>query len=116
MRPDAGTSPGRSFCHTYARGRGQAHMIPGWPYSFVAALEAGATSWTALLDAVRLRPADDLTAVTAAQLRAVIGELARAGHHRCGDPDILVVLDAGYDTARLAFLLADEKGSKFSRR
>ncbi|MFT4052514.1 MAG: NF041680 family putative transposase [Microbacterium sp.] len=106
LRPDAGTSPDRSFCHTYARGRGQAQMIPGWAYSFVAALEAGATSWTALLDAVRLRPADDVTAVTAAQLRAVIGELHRAGHHRSGDPDILVVLDAGYDTARLAWLLA----------
>lgn len=24
LRPDAATSPGRSFCHTYARGRGQA--------------------------------------------------------------------------------------------
>ena len=29
-------------------------MIPGWPYSIVAALEPGRTSWTALLDAVRL--------------------------------------------------------------
>ena len=29
-------------------------MIPGWPYSFVAALEPGRTSWTAVLDAVRL--------------------------------------------------------------
>ncbi|MFT4230894.1 MAG: NF041680 family putative transposase [Microbacterium sp.] len=107
LRPDAGTSPDRSFCHTYARGRGQAQMIPGWPYSFVAALEAGASSWTTLLDVVRLRPADDVTVVTAAQLRAVIGELAGAGTHRPGDPDILIVLDAGYDTARLAFLLQD---------
>ena len=31
-------------------------MIPGWPYSFVAALEPGRTSWTAVLDAVRLGP------------------------------------------------------------
>ena len=27
-------------------------MIPGWPYSVVAALEPGRTSWTAVLDAV----------------------------------------------------------------
>ncbi|MGB4779058.1 NF041680 family putative transposase [Microbacterium sp.] len=107
LRPDAGTSADRAFCHTYARGRGQAQMIPGWPYSFVAALEAGASSWTALLDAVRLRPADDVTIVTAAQLRAVVGELTGAGEHRPADPDILVVLDAGYDTARLAWLLRD---------
>ena len=26
-------------------------MIPGWPYSLVAALEPGRTSWTRLLDA-----------------------------------------------------------------
>ena len=32
LRPDAGTSPGRLFCHCYARGRGNAQMIPGWPY------------------------------------------------------------------------------------
>ena len=49
LRPEAGCSPGRAFCHTYAR-NGQAQMIPGWPYSFVAALEPGATSWTAVLD------------------------------------------------------------------
>lgn len=32
LRPDAATSPHRAFCHTYARGRGRAYMIPGWPY------------------------------------------------------------------------------------
>src|SRR5699024_10491337 len=75
LRPDAATSPDRAFCHTYARGRGQADMIPGWPYSFVAALETGATSWTALLDVVRLHPDNDATLVTATQLRTVISTL-----------------------------------------
>lgn len=46
LRPDAATSPHRSSCHTYACGRGQADMIPGRPYSYVVALEAGPTSWT----------------------------------------------------------------------
>ena len=41
-------------------------MIPGWPYSVIAAVEPGRTSWTLPLDAVR-RPADDATEVTAAQ-------------------------------------------------
>ena len=40
-------------------------------------------------------------------MREVIGRLRAAGQHRDGDPDILVVLDAGYDVHRLAFLLAD---------
>jgi len=107
LRPDAETSPGRLFCHTYARGRGNAQMIPGWPYSFVAALEPGRTSWTRLLDAVRLGPADDATEVTAAQVRDVTQRIIAAGHWRDGDPDILVVFDAGYDLTRLAWLLRD---------
>jgi hypothetical protein len=107
LRPDAATSPDRSFCHVYGRGKGQAQMIPGWPYSFVAALEPGRTSWTALVDVVRLRPGDDATAVTATQVREVVGRLRQAGHHQPGDADILVVFDAGYDVTRLAHLLAD---------
>lgn len=107
LRPDAATSPGRSFCHTHARGRGQAQMIPGWPYSFVCALETGASSWTALLDVVRLSPDDDTTEVTATQLRGVIERLTAAGQHLPGDTNVLVVMDAGYDVVRLAWLLRD---------
>src|SRR4051812_45009475 len=52
LRPDARTSAQRLFCHVYGRAKNTAQLIPGWPYSFVAALETGRTSWTALLDAV----------------------------------------------------------------
>ena len=61
LRSDAPTSADRLFCHVYGRGKGQAQLIPGWPYSFVAALEPGRTSWTAVLDVVRLGPTDDAT-------------------------------------------------------
>ena len=107
LRPEAATCPDRLFCHCYARGKGNAQMIPGWPYSFVAALEPGRTSWTLPLDAVRLGPADDATAVTAAQIREVVERIIAAGHWHDGDPDILVVFDAGYDLTRLAWLLRD---------
>jgi DDE superfamily endonuclease len=106
LRPDSATSAERLFCHVYGQGKGQAQMIPGWPYSVVAALEPGRTSWTAVLDAVRLGPDDDETEVTAAQVRDVVTRLAGAGHWREGDPDILIVFDAGYDVTRLAHLLA----------
>src|SRR2546421_7113438 len=106
LRPGAVTSPGRLFCHVYGRGKGQAQMIPGWPYSVVAALEPGRTSWTAVLDAIRLSPDDDEAEVTAAQVRDVITRLITAGHWRDGDPPILVIFDAGYDLTRLACLLA----------
>ncbi|MFF4764859.1 transposase, partial [Streptomyces sp. NPDC001292] len=92
----------------YGRGdRSSDQLVPGWPYSFVAALETGRTSWVALLDAVRLGPADDATTVTAAQLRDVVDRLISAGQWRPGDPDILIVMDSGYDIAYLTHALAD---------
>jgi DDE superfamily endonuclease len=107
LRPEARTSPGRLFCHVHGRGKNAGQQVPGWPYSFVAALGPGAASWTVPLDAARLGPDDDDTAVTAAQLREVAGRLAAAGHWRPGDGGIIVVMDAGYDVIRLAWLLAD---------
>ena len=106
LRPGAATSPERLFCHVYGRGKGQAQMIPGWPYSVIAALEPGRTSWTAVLDAIRLGPDDDQTEVTAVQVREVVARLIEAGHWREGDLPVLVVFDAGYDVTRLAWLLA----------
>ncbi|MFE4720585.1 transposase [Streptomyces sp. NPDC056728] len=77
-------------------------------------METGRTSWTAALDAVRLGPADDATAVTAAQLRDVVVRLrnvvvllVRAGQRRPGDADTFVFMDSGYDVTRLAHVLAD---------
>jgi hypothetical protein len=107
LRPDAETSAQRLFCHVHGRAKGNAQMIPGWPYSIVAALQSGRSSWTAVLDAVRLGPTDDATAVTATQLRETVDRLRQAGHWRPGDPDMWIVLDSGYDVCRLAFLLAD---------
>ena len=109
LRPDAPTCPDRLFCHVYGRGQGRDadQRIPGWPYQLVAAVESGPTSWTAVLDALRLGPAEDATAVTAAQLRAVVGRLRAAGHWQPGDPPIMIVFDSGYDVHRLAFVLAD---------
>ena len=101
------TSPERLFRHVYGRGKGQAQMIPGWPYSVIAALEPGRTSWTAVLDAIRLGPDDDEAEVTAGQVRDVVTRLAEAGHWREGDPPILIIFDAGYDPMRLAYRLAD---------
>jgi DDE superfamily endonuclease len=107
LRPDAPTSAARSFCHTYGRGKDQHLMIPGWPYSIIAALEPGRTSWTALLDAARLTPGADVAATTAGQVRTVLERLIRTGQWAEGDQDILLIVDAGYDVPRLAFLLAD---------
>jgi hypothetical protein len=107
LRPDAATSPGRLFCHVHGRGKNAGQAVPGWPYSFVAALGPGASSWTLLLDAVRIGPDDDACAVTAAQLREVFARLEAAGHWEDGGPPVIIVMDAGYNVTRLAWLLAD---------
>ncbi|MGW7517920.1 transposase [Streptomyces sp. NPDC054796] len=107
LRSDAACSPERLFCHVHGRSREAAQIIPGWPYSFVAALTPDRTSWTRVLDAVRLGPADDAAAVTADQLRAVVERLIAAGQWQRGDRNMLVVMDAGYDVMRLAWVLRD---------
>jgi hypothetical protein len=73
----------------------------------VSALGPGASSWQVLLDAVRIGPGDDATDVTAAQLREVTERLIAAGRWHPGAPDMIIVMDAGYDPARLAWLLRD---------
>jgi len=106
LRPDAWASPERLFCHVHGRGKNAAQRVPGWPYSFVAALSPGRSSWTLTLDAVRLGPDDDECLVTAGQLREVLARLEAAGHWADGDPQVVIVMDAGYNVTRLAHLLA----------
>lgn len=107
LRPDAHTSPQRILCHTYGRGKDQHIPVPGWPYSVITALEPGRSSWTAPLDAQRLAPGDDAATITATQLRDLVERLVAAGQWQTGDPDLLIVADAGYDAPRLAHLLKD---------
>ncbi len=106
-RPDAETSEGR--CHAYASCRcdGARKTIPGWPYSFAAGLEWGATSWTALLDAVRISPGDSASTVTAAQVGRVCRRLAAAGL-LAGRPAAVFVFDSGYDLTRIAYLTSGD--------
>ncbi|SDE57239.1 NF041680 family putative transposase [Glycomyces harbinensis] len=107
LRPDANCSPGRLYCHVTGHGRGQDQMVPGWSYSFIAALEPGASSWTQILDAARIGQDDDPAEVTALQLRAVVDRLIATGQHQPGDAPIAVVTDSGYDVPRLAHQLRD---------
>ncbi|MFJ9406584.1 transposase [Streptomyces sp. NPDC101393] len=93
--------------HVHGRAKTTSQFIPGWPYSIVAVLETGATSWTQALDTVRLCPSDDATAVTAAELRDVVEQLIASGHWQPSDPDIVIVTHAGSDVTRPAWILRD---------
>jgi DDE superfamily endonuclease len=106
LRPGARASPERLLCAVKGRGKNAAAQpVPGWPYSFVAALGPGRSSWTLPLDVARLGPDDDECLVTAAQLRDVVTRLTAAGQWEPGDPEIIIAADAGYNATRLALLL-----------
>ncbi|MEU9331410.1 transposase [Streptomyces canus] len=82
------------FCYVYGRNGRSSDQ-------FMAALETGRTSWCQLLDAVRLGPDDDVTEITALQVRRVVTDLIDCGQWEPGDADILVIFDAGYDAPRI---------------
>jgi hypothetical protein len=103
-RPDAVTSPGLCHCYTACRCDGARKTIPGWPFSFAAGLEWGASSWTALLDAVRVGPDDDTTLVAVRQVAAVLARLDRV-RTLAGRPAPVFVFDSGYDLTRIAYLV-----------
>ena len=59
LRPDAETSPGRLFCHVPGRGKNAGQLVPGWPYSFVAALGPGRVELGAAAGRGAAGPGDD---------------------------------------------------------
>lgn len=103
-RPDAWTSPQRGHCHAPCRCDGTRKTVPGWPFQMVAGLEWGASSWTALLDAVRLDPGADISQTVIGQLEQVCARLAEVLAGR-GAP--VVAFDSGYDLTRVAYLAGE---------
>jgi hypothetical protein len=104
-RPDAETSEARCHCYTSCRCDGSRQTVPGWPFSFAAGLEWGASSWTTLLDAVRVGPDDDATLVSVEQVVEVSARLGEAGV-LAGRPAPVFVFDSGYDLTRITHLTA----------
>jgi hypothetical protein len=73
----------------------------------VVGVEWGTSSWTAPVDVRRLAPDDDLVAVTAAQIRSLVGRLQAAGRcGRSGQPTPMAIGDCGYPAPALADALA----------
>nr|WP_324614350.1 transposase [Streptomyces kebangsaanensis] len=58
-------------------------------------------------DALCPAPGDDAATVTARRMREPVERLTTAGQWKGEDPDIPIVVDAGYDVPRLARLLED---------
>ena len=98
-RPDAVTSPERLAVHDRsARTVSGRPVTSGYPWAVMVALESGPTSWTAPVDAVRLRPADTLTQVTLDMAKRVIAGLIAAGRRETAG----FVFDSEYDLMALS--------------
>jgi len=100
-RCDAECSPGRGFYYSASKHSAGQPIVAGWSYQWITQLCWDNDSWTAPLDAVRLRPHDDGTDITAAQVRDLLTRLG----HSAATPTF--VFDAGYDAIALTHELAD---------
>ncbi|MFE2638281.1 transposase [Streptomyces scopuliridis] len=108
LRPDAPTSNERLFCHVYGRrDRSSDQSFPGGRTPSSPPWSPAAPPGPLSRMRSSLGRADDATQVTASQLRDVIARLTIAGHCLPGDPEILIVMDSGYDVAYLSHVLAD---------
>jgi hypothetical protein len=97
-RPDAVTSPERRAVHDKsARTISGKPVTSGYPWAVMAALEPGPTSWTAPVDAVRLRPEDTLTQVTLDTMTRIIDGLTAARWTGDRDQTPGFVFDSEYD-------------------
>jgi hypothetical protein len=69
------------YYHPYRHSAGQP-ILAGWAYQFVAQLGFARESWTAPVDAERLRPEEDANVVAAGQVKGLLGRLGREGGAR----------------------------------
>ena len=102
-RCDAECSPERGLYYHPSRHSAGQPIVAGWAFQWICQLSFARDSWTAPVDAARLRPTDDTDQQAAGQVRAL---LARLG---AGGPVPWFVFDAGYDSAQLSLDLADAR-------
>jgi hypothetical protein len=100
-RPEADTSPERTWCYSPSASWNGAPITPGWCYQAVVQLGWEASSWVWPVDVCRIGATDDPLEVTAQQVRGVVSRTGATG------PVPVFVFDAGYDLAGLAWLVAD---------
>lgn len=99
-RCDAECSPERGFYYSASTHSAGQPIVAGWCYQWITQLNWANDSWTAPLDAVRIKPGDDATAVTAAQVRALTARLGAT-------TTPTFVFDAGFDPIALTDELAE---------
>ena len=94
-RCDAECSPERGFYYSASKHSAGQPIVAGWSYQWIAQLDLSADSWTAPLDARRIRPDQDATTATIEQVQELVERLGTTG----AVP--MFVFDAGYDPIAL---------------
>lgn len=95
-RPNAETSPERTWVRVVQAGQPQSRITGGWDYQWVMAIPQSQGSWVLPLAVDRRGPqAGTPTALAIAQLRAVLAARSRTA------PRPVVVLDSHYDVPAL---------------
>jgi hypothetical protein len=94
-RSDAESSPERGYYYHPSRHSAGQPIVAGWSYQFVAELNFVRESWTAPVDASRVRPEEDANVVAVEQVKGLLDRTRKGG----ADP--LFVFDAGYDPVKL---------------
>lgn len=100
-RCDAECSPERGFYYSASKHSAGQPIVAGWSYQWITQLCWDHDSWTAPLDAVRLRPDEDTTDATANQVRELVGRVGET------PTTPVFVFDAGFDAPALTDELAD---------
>jgi hypothetical protein len=100
-RCDAEASPERGFYYHPSRHSAGQPIVAGWAYQWLAQLSFERDSWTAPLDARRVHPTENATAVAIEQVAALAARLPAS------EAVPLFVFDAGYDSLQLTQGLAD---------
>lgn len=103
-RPDPRYVDGLSMVQV--RGSGGDRLLPGWPVSVLVGLSWGASSWVDPIEARRIAPGGDHTAVLLAQAQGLLADLRAAGRLGPGTVAPLVMFDGGYPATWIAYALA----------
>jgi len=108
-RCDAETSPERGFHYSASKHSNGQPIVAGWSYQWITQLDWAFDSWTAPLDAIRIKPTMDATTATVDQVRRLMGLLPT-------DREVpMFVFDAGYDPIALTHGLADTRAQVLVR-
>jgi hypothetical protein len=96
-RCDAECSPERGFYYHPSRHSAGQPIVAGWAYQFVAQLNFVRESWTAPMDVLRVRPAQDANALATEQVSSFLHRSYEGG----SATSPLFVFDAGYDPVKV---------------